>query len=67
MIIFVAVTQIIAMNNTFNDMDELYKLMPSYLNNNKSNNISNKTIIKQTITVTKQTIIKQTILFKSKQ
>ena len=39
-LIFVALIQIVSMNNTFNDMDELYKLMPSYMNNKKANNSS---------------------------
>ena len=42
-LIFVALTQIVSMNNTFNDMDELYKLMPSYMINKKANNRTNKT------------------------
>ena len=42
--IVIAVIQIISINNTFNDLDELYKMMPNYLNNtnNKSTNSNNK-------------------------
>ena len=39
--IFIAVTQIKSINNTFDDMDELYKLVPNYLNNSNNNKKSN--------------------------